>query len=259
MAKGKEIEVKKTAEVSIAEYDLEDYGAKNAESRDMLMPRLALMHATSKLVQADKATAGEMINTATGKVVAAKNELLEIIFVKYLPKTWVVSVDKKYARTELAKPGEDREWEEETSEGLVKNERCLNFYVLIRKELEGGEAMPYMLSFKGTSFKAGQKLVNHLMLSAGLKKTPARISWKLGSENRSNDTNTWKVWSIEEGSVTTAEEIGQAFQWLQRLKAFSDSNVTKYEQDDAEGPATTEAGFDSRDVTKGTVSDAARF
>lgn len=257
MAKGKEIEVKKSAEVAVAQYDQGDWGADNAENRDMLMPRLALMHATSKLVQADKATAGEMINTATGKVIAAKGELLEIIPVKLLPKTWVVSVDKKYARTELAKPGEDREWEEETSEGTVKNERCLNFYVLLRKELEGGEAMPYMLSFKGTSFKAGQKLVNHFKLSQGLKKAPARTAWKLGSENRSNDTNTWKVWSIEEGDFTSAEEIGEAYQWLLRLKAFSDENVTKYEQDDAEGGAESAENF--RDVSSGTVTDEARF
>jgi hypothetical protein len=257
VAKGKEIEVKKSAEIAIAQYDQGDWGADNAENRDMLMPRLALMHATSKLVQADKAVAGEMINTATGKVVAAKGELLEIIPVKLLPKTWVVSVDKKYARTELAKPGEEREWEEETPEGTIKNERCLNFYVLLRKELESGEAIPYMLSFKGTSFKAGQKLVNHFKLSQGLKKAPARTAWKLGSENRSNDTNTWKVWSIEEGDFTTAEEIGEAYQWLQRLKAFSDENVTKYEQDDVDDGAGGTETF--RDVSQGTVSDSARF
>lgn len=225
----KELEVKKTAEVAM--YDEADWGADNAENRDMLLPRLALMHGTSKLVTQDKATAGDIVNTATGKVVAKKGESLEIIPVKQLPKTWVVSVDGKWVRTELAKPGEDRDWEQETDEGTEKNERCLNFYVLVRNELAGGEAMPYLLSFKGTSFKAGQKLVNHFKLSQGLKKAPARTSWKLSSVSRSNEKNTWRVWDIEEAGPVSQEELAQAYQWLQNLKALDDNMVTRYEQE----------------------------
>lgn len=229
----KELEVKKSAE--IAQYDEADWGAGNAENRDMLLPRLALMHGTSKLVGAEKAEVGDIVNTATGKVLANKKDFVEIIPVKTLPKTWVVSVDGKWVRTELSSPGEDRDWEQEVEGQTEKHERCLNFYVLIRKELESGEAMPYLLSFKGTSFKAGQKLVNHFKLSQGLKKAPARTSWKLSSVSRSNDANTWRVWDIEELSPVTDAEIAKAYQWLQNLKALDDNMVTRYEQESESG------------------------
>lgn len=233
----KDLEVKKTAEVAV--YDDADWGAGNAENRDMLLPRIALMHGTSKLVTQDKCVPGDIVNTATGKVLANKTGAVEVIPVKMLPKTWVVSVDGKWDRTELSKPGEDRDWEQETDEGTEKHERCLNFYVLVRSELASGEAIPYLLSFKGTSFKAGQKLVNHFKLSQGIKKAPARTSWKLSSGTRSDESNTWRVWEIDEIGEVKPEELNQAYTWLQNLRTLDDNNVTKYEQ---EGGSSAGAG-----------------
>lgn len=249
----KELEVKKSAE--LAQYDAADWGADNAENRDMLLPRLALMHGTSKLVGAEKAEVGDIVNTATGKILANKKEFVEIIPVKTLPKTWVVSVDGKWVRTELAQPGEDRDWEQEVNGQTEKHERCLNFYVLLRTELNSGEAMPYLLSFKGTSFKAGQRLVNHFKLSAGLKKAPARTSWKLSSVSRSNEANTWRVWEIEEIGPVTDEEIAQAYQWLQNLKALDDNMVTRYEQEGAGGGDSPDRAAYARDAGEQRAED----
>lgn len=248
----KELEVKKSAELTT--YDQADWGASNAENRDMLLPRLALMHGTSKLVVQEKANPGDIVNTATGKVIAQKGQSVEVIPIKMLPKTWVVSLNGKWKRTELMPPGEEREWEQETPEGTEKHERCLNFYVLVRSELTSGEAMPHLLSFKGTAFRSGQKLVNHFILSRSLKKAPARTAWKVSSVSKSNDANTWRVLDVEETSATTQEELAQSYQWLQNLKAYDDSAVTRYEQE-TEGEGSSGGAAHTRNVGEVRAGD----
>lgn len=231
----KDLEVKRAAELAVI--DQADWGADNVDNKNMLLPRLALMAGTSALVGQDKAAIGDIVNTASGKILADKAGALEIIFVKQLPMTWVISVGGKWDRTELVVPGVEHEWEQvigKDAKGkdiVEKHERCLNFYVLLKKEMAEGTAMPHLLSFKGSGFKAGQRLVNHFKLSQGIRQSPARVFFKLSSVVRSNDDNTWRVWNTEEAGATTPDEISQAYQWLLKLRERDDNQVTQYEQE----------------------------
>lgn len=249
----KELAKKANGEMAVFEGDQADWGADAVGNKEMLMPRLALMAGTSGLVEKDKAQIGDIVNTASEKILAKKGEGLEIIPVKMLPKTYVISKDGKWVRTELAKDtDEEREWEIDGE----KHERCLNFYVLVRKEIAEGDALPYLLSFKGTAIKGGRKLVNHFKMSQAMKKAPARNVFKLSSEKKSNDKNTWNVWAIDEVGDTTEVELKKSYEWLLSLKALSDNLVTKYEQEGATGSHEETA---AEPIQKGEVRNDARF
>ncbi len=245
----KELVKKESAEV--ATYNPSDYGLENVESRDILLPRMALVHGTSKAYREKKAKIGEIIDTSSGKILAKEGEVLEIIPLRILPKTWVISAKGgKWLGTEIMKPGEERPYEDENGN---RTERTLNFYVLARKTL-GGEAQPYFLSFKGSSFKFGQKIINHFAMSAEVKQNPLRKSLKLSVIQRNNDTNSWITIDVSEGTPTTEAEQAEALKWVQKLKGISMTTVTRYEQDGDSGEENT-----VRDIKPGEVQTGAQF
>lgn len=247
-------EIMKKEKNELATYNASDFGLENVEGRDILLPRLALVHATSKAYAEKKAKIGEMINTSTGKVLAKEGEKIEIIPLRVLPKTYVVSTKAgKWLRTEIMKPGEERNWKELLETTGEKHERTLNFYVLVRKEMGEG-AQPYFISFKGGSFKYGQKLINHFTMSGSTKQLPYRKSFDLFAIDKNNATNNWITLDVAEKGNISKEEMEIAAENVEKLKSISFNNVTRYEQ---ESDAETDTPM--RDVKPGEVQPGAQF
>ena len=126
-----------------------------------------------------------------------------------------------------------------------RHDRCLNFFVLIPgKALDGG--LPYLLSFRRTSYRSGQKLATHFLLCRGANGgkgvPPAATTFKLlGKKVTNSDNQTYYVTDSEKVGPTDPALIELAYQWFKTLKT---SAVKVDNSDLSEGEAPVQGGSD---------------
>ena len=80
---------------------------------------------------------------------------------------------------------------------LQKRVRRLDFFCLLVSQLKAGTAMPVTLSFRSTSYKSGQILLNQMYVrNKMLGKSPAAIIMSLSGEKVKNDKGTFIVTKV---------------------------------------------------------------
>ncbi len=216
-------EVTKTTKTDLAVPMDQAWGTEDLKAENILIPRLALMQGQSKLVQAEKAKLGDIVDTVTGEVVGSASQPLEIIpimqfdrwtlFHKNEKGQWTYSGEVEANATNA---GWHREWEGKSSDGRdEKRVYSLMYYVLLSKNFR---TLPYLITFKSTSLKAGKALMNHFFQAKNDKVPPASRSITLASRKESGDSNTWYVFTVSPGKSTTKEQVAVAYQWYQTLK-----------------------------------------
>jgi hypothetical protein len=213
---------------------------------DILIPKLLIGQGTSKLVQTDKITQGQIWRSTTEKAEGGKGTKLEIIPLSQ-SKVWVVSEKPagaqrfKFSHVDPFVPGNNLPWNwtekgENGKPSEWKREQSLNFYVLlpsdIRRYLDAKKAfaetgklpstsaalLPVVLQFKSTSYKEGRKLTTHFVNAADFDVPPYVQTFLLDTERVSNDTNAWYVYSIEEGPSTDPAFIELCEKWRKTVK-----------------------------------------
>lgn len=239
MAKKKEAE--QTTEVAAATAaqvpaamtagDLKAWGVEGLTQRDIVIPKILAMQGLSKLVTSGQAKFGEFRDSLNG-VVLGEIGKQAIEFVPFLlEKVWIVFEDKnppgsqqtnyKFTKVEpLTAENENWPYEEVINGVKIRRDRTMNFYVLLPGEIEKGGAIPYILSFRRTSARAGQKLATTMFmknLKAG--KTPASMVLELHGEKQQNDKGTFVVLDVKEKRPSTTAEIAEAFSWVKTVKA----------------------------------------
>lgn len=224
--------------------DLDAWGVTALTAKDIVIPKILPMQAMSKKVTADEAKFGDLIDSLTNEVLGdTKNPIEFIPF--FMEKVYVVMEEKDNKFTfanqvPITAKNEDQEFEAVNPETGIKQKwyRTLNFYVLFPKQVEANEAIPYLLSFRSTSARAGQKLATTMFmknLKAG--KTPASTVMELSYSKKSNDKGTFGVLDVRELRASTPEQISEAFLWVKTIK----SGRTKVDHSDLEREAGGEA------------------
>lgn len=205
------------------------WGSEGISKEDILIPKILLMQAMSQLVtEKEIAEPGDIIVSTTEEVVGGKENPL--IFVPLMSfKTWTISelVGAKYEfRDTIPMTPKNAADPLEFEENGVKyrRDKGLNFYVLLKKDLEAaakgeGAVMPALLAFRRTSFTAGKKLASGIQMSSMMKKSAASSAYALSSTKRKTDDHTYYVYDVapSKDSKVSIEELAVAKQWYDTL------------------------------------------
>lgn len=231
------------------------WGAEDANTENVLIPKLLLMQGLSQAVSDEKASMGDFVDSTTLEVLGTGREK-GYKPVRFIPikcfETWVVyeklGGEKLQFKEIVPFGGENAKWERETE--TYRRDRVLNFYVLLEEQANNPAALPYTLAFRRTSFVAGKKLSTHftqckLAATRGKGRPPAATIFELSATKRENDHGTFYVWDVAPAGETKPEHLQVAYEWFQTLKNEAD----KYTVDNSE--YAEEAG--------GTVNEESEF
>jgi hypothetical protein len=96
----------------------------------------------------------------------------------------------------------------------------MDFFVLIPEEIQKGESLPYVLSFRRTSLKAGQKLATQMFIrNAAANKIPPATIVLVSGKDTENDSGTFVVQDIAPSRPSTDQEMAEAFKWFKIVQA----------------------------------------
>lgn len=208
------------------------WGSSELNSKDLMIPKILLMQGLSDAVQ-DKnldVDTGDMINSVTLEKLGDEKNPVEIIPI-HIFKTWVVSFKPikgnkfNYVKTEpMTASNENAALEEEGvdedgNKGTWRRDRTINVYALVAKELAEGGALPYVISFRRTSFTAGKKIATHFAKMGMIRQAPAAKSLMLKCTQEQNDLGTFYTYDVLPGRITTLEEVNTAFDWYKQISA----------------------------------------
>lgn len=248
----KEVAVKEAAGVPAINNN-EFFDGITVGAQDLLIPKLLIMQLTSVLVAAGRAVMGEWRNSVTGELVGHASKPLKVVPF-YVKKSWDIlhEIQGKPGKYEFAKsipvddnpqsPGYNGGWDAfEVFKDVDKNGATVNakrhyrfdFFVLLPEEVaKGPTALPYVLSFKVTSLKAGKKMFGEAYernRSAGLP--PFHFQFDLTGEKKTNDQGTFFVVDTWKSEPADAATVAKAIEWFRRIK------TSTFKVDESDGGA----------------------
>lgn len=206
--------VKKEEDTRLAEYGgLMD--ETPIDSRDFLIPKLLLMQSTSTMVKEEKARAGEIRGSIDWNKVTEKEGSVEIIpFAVY--KTWV-TVKKKgneyIGQVPMTLANASKPREEIVDGEEVVNYETLNYYCLLPHEIATGVFLPYVVSFRSTSYLAGKTLETHRARLKEFGKPLCFKTFTLGCKQRENEHGKFYIYTIAEARDTLDAELSAVKHW----------------------------------------------
>ena len=252
-----DVVVKEVSDVAIAE---NSWGTGGTDSRDILLPKLLFMQGLSTFVADGKAAMGDIVDSVTGEVLGNMREQgrKPVEFIPIMTfKTWVEQVvtelkpgqiTKKFkAVVPMTAENADLPFESIVNGEKIQRDRTINFYAVLSSKLED---FPYLLSFRRTSFRAGQKLSTHfqkceMAAARGKPVPPAATTFSLVGNKVTNDKGTFYVADLEPVGPTSSESLRVAYEWFQVLNKsairvdHSDlTSETDAENEDIEAVAT---------------------
>jgi hypothetical protein len=94
----------------------------------------------------------------------------------------------------------------------------MNFFCLRPAEVENGSSIPYLLSFKSTSYKEGKKLLTQMYLRnrrVGLP--PPGYTIQLAGIKDKNEDGTWVIPQYTLDRKASAAEMSEALNWYKLI------------------------------------------
>jgi len=224
--------VEKNPNVNLPAELNDSWGAETADSDDILIPKLLLMQGVSQAVADEKADQGDILDSVTLEKLGSGREksFKEIGVVPLMAtKTWtnfeIVDGHEEWRGEEPFTPqnvnrGKSSKGENGEEFKHVKN---LNFYVMLEEQLKDPTAIPYLVSFRSTSYRVGQALSTHFSKCAkaaamGKPVPPAATIFNLGAKKTSNENNTWWIYSLSPKGSTGKEDLKVCYDWYQILR-----------------------------------------
>lgn len=221
----KEVTVKQGTALPAELTDLSQWGMPAVLGNDIIIPKILPMQPSSDLVTDMKAQIGEFRDSLSGEKLGSIVEPIEVIPF-HVEKYWDILVEK----------GDQFEWDasipliedpakagyndnlpwKDTVEGVnIKRVRRMNFYVLLPAQMAEGSSLPYIFSFKSTSFVEGKKVYSQMyMRNVRAKLPPAAYTFKIAGVKTKNEKGTFIVPTVELGRRSTVDEIKEAFEWF---------------------------------------------
>lgn len=216
----------------------------NLDRSDILIPKLLVMQGMSKQVADEKAQPGEIVNSVTGEVLAARGKDIRFIPIMQF-KSWVKyrmeGASPRYIGQEMFNESNaNLPWESEENGQKFRNDICLNFYVLLEKDLEDPGALPYLLSFRRTSYKNGRKLITHFVQCDMAGMEPYAKTLNLTGQKQQNDSGTYYIFDVSVAGNTSEKNASKIQDWVKILS----SGVHKV--DDSELEESSESGIKTK-------------
>lgn len=205
------------------------WGSGGTSTEDMLIPRVLLMQAMSQIVSNGKAAPGDVIDSVDMQPLAKPGTAVEIIPImtflewrvsKFIDGQWQFEKKVPWNQTNAT-------WQYESIiDGIqTKNEKAINVFCLLPNKLD---ELPFLISFKSSSYQAGKKLSTHFQISSMKGKPPASVTFALTSVKQQKDKYSFFAFDVSKKRDTTKEELAIAYRWWKTLSA------TKVKVDEAE-------------------------
>lgn len=222
------------------------WGAEEATSTDIIIPKLLLMHGLSKEVQSGNKTQGDLIRSTTLEMLAKKGEKLSVIPFM-MTKTWRISDisespprwkrDETWNATNDELPWEFEEVDPRDSKNKkMRRDKAFNFFAMVAKDIDKGGAFPIKLQFLRTSSQAGRAIADYFAKSRMFNKPPAAQMWDISSELVTGAKPYFKF--IASPSTNTAEaHLVECKNWFEMIKGNA-SKVKEHEVDEADESVT---------------------
>lgn len=193
------------------------------DKSDIMIPRLLVMQGLSEFVADEKAQMGDIVNSVSVEVLGGKSKGVRFIPLSHFKTVAYYRVEKEgeapvYDRTEAwsAQKHTNLEWEQVIDGKKYIVNQCLNFYVMLEKDMDDPSAFPYLLTFRRTSYKNGKKLINHFMQMDMMGVEPWFGVLELTSQKQSNDSGTFYVFDVRPVGQSKAE-------WVDKLRGWGET------------------------------------
>lgn len=214
-------ELAKSQSKELATPALADWGTPAVSSRDIVIPKILCMQGLSVLVSEEKAKMGDFVDSMTSEIIGNYKDKAVKFIPFHLEKIWIISTKKSgesdfsFASIEAVTPENEGMRYQEVVDGIeYKREYTMNFYVLRPEDT----SLPYILSFKGMSGKAGKILATQMYVrnsAAGLV-PPAKIMELSGTKDK-NDKGIFITLNSKAVDESSAEQIDCAFKWYKTV------------------------------------------
>jgi len=207
-----------------------DWGEEYVGTTDILIPKILPMQGLSQFVTDGDAVIGEFRDSVSKTKIGSIAE--PFVFVPfYVQKTWDILEEndegefKWSTSIPLVENPMDKDyndnltWQDVVDGVKVKRVRRMNFFGLLPSEIAKGESMPYVLSFKSTSFREGKKMFSQMyMRNKRAGKAPCAYAFVVGGTKEKNEKGTFIVPNVSLGRESTPEEIQECFSWFKTIK-----------------------------------------
>jgi hypothetical protein len=246
--------VKQTTAVALTgEFEAGGWDAEVVDTKDIIIPKILLMHPTSDLVKKGTRNQGEIIKSTSGDCIAKRGETVDVIVFEKWKEWRIMRLEKdptkpqspgrfKYVRTEAWTPeNDDQPWDFTENADTMRRDKTMNFYGVLASEAATGNAFPVRLSFTRTGFRMGMKIADAYARALMEKQPPTRQVFKIGSELVTGKVETFFAFTAEAGQATTPEQMTAALTWRKVVQAAKKNNtIVDHEVDEA--PAASNAG-----------------
>lgn len=208
----------------------EAWGSEELDASDIVVPKLLLMQGLSKFVTDGECSQGQIVDSLSKKSVGGitnikSKEGKPVDLVAFsATKSWIdfEKIDGQwvYIKTYPLTGDNVGQPQEEIVNGVeVRRDRCMNFYVLLADQIAAGEAIPYVVSFRRTSMRAGKKIATMAAKLKALGNKPLAFKHILLSVvPMQKDDKTFWGFEVAEGANSTPAELKEAYKWHQTLK-----------------------------------------
>lgn len=223
--------VEKAKQELTTNLNLEYSGNEEADSSDIIIPKILLMQGTSKWVP-EEFNIGEIIDSVDEEIIAKKGETVELIpFI--LKKTWEVFTNEtpaQWKRSEKWTPAnDDLPWEfteedPETGTQNLKRQRQYSFYCMLAGATDDF-AIPKLIGFRSSAgFRPGKKIASHFATMKGINQPGFNVTWTVGSETVKDESAgvSYQRFVVKKARAITDEEMTPILNWLKIMSVSPD-------------------------------------
>lgn len=215
--------------------DANAWGDIQADSRDLVIPKIMLMQAMSPQVTDGVAKFGDIFNSGTSDIIGGLNKAIKVLpfYVTkyYIRKKLLANGQKEYV-CKIPDTGMTLPYEEMIDGIKHFNLYAYDFYCLIE-----GSDIPVIVSLKGGSLHTGKQLFTLMYINNGRAKLPPANNWiSLISVKKpvpNNPTGSFAKLEMSVAEQSTNELLSTCLVWIQDIRADKvkiDDTVTDDEE-----------------------------
>lgn len=225
-------EVTQAQSTELANIPLDAFAGAEVSGQDIIIPKVLCMQGQSQLVGDGKAKVGDLVDSLSSQVIGGIDKPIKFIPF-FMTKTFVVSEFNgsryMFHHIEDCTPkNENQDWEQIIDGKKYKFEKSFNFYVLLEEDM----SLPYVISFKSTSSKAGRELMTQMYVKnrAAGKVPPAKIM-ALNVVKESKDGSSYAVLKTSVAGDSSVEQIKSCLEWFKIINSGGVKEHNEMEND----------------------------
>jgi len=206
-------------------------------SNDIVVPKILPLQFMSEKVKNKEGEYGDFRDTLNNDLFGNLETPVEFIPL-YVSKKWIeydVITNKAGAKKReykqvvpITHANDNLPYVDEDAK--IERDRCVEVYVLIPQHIKEGNSFPYVLSFRRTSLKAGNKIITQILRNERMNLAPAAATMLLSGKSVQNDDGEFVVMDVKTGRQSTPEEVRECFQWYKLVASgktkVDDSDLT---------------------------------